>query len=340
MARQPHRPDEHEHHRQHHDAHELGALSRQFESHGRLDAVSPGRLADGRPDPGGVSYGPYQMTSQTVDRHGVVHNGGTVSGFLAGDGAQWAKDFGNHRPGTPEFSKDWVRVAHRDGDAFLGAQETYLGKTHFQPFCDRFQEATGVDLRERSLAVQNAAFSSAIQHGGNDHRVANHMVEDAKHHGAAVRQMTDAQLVDGMYDAREKIAGHGTVGHRYAQERHAAHAMLDHEARERNRDAFAVPELQGTHGQGAGTQRVETHVEGKLLTPLERPDAAVPGADAFAVPMEVLQKAIEGSNAGAADPRPADRNDREPGPAGRQPSERKDDDDRRSPADWHNLPVR
>ncbi|NMC34711.1 MAG: hypothetical protein GYA36_19990 [Veillonellaceae bacterium] len=55
----------------------LGALSQKYESNG-----DPGRVSSGVGDPGGVSYGAYQMTSK---------GGGTVARFLKSDAASpWA----------------------------------------------------------------------------------------------------------------------------------------------------------------------------------------------------------------------------------------------------------
>jgi hypothetical protein len=50
-------------------------------------------------------------------------------------------------------------LAYRVNPSFFaaGSQEEYLEHTHFQPFYDQFEKVTGIDLRERPLAVQNAA---------------------------------------------------------------------------------------------------------------------------------------------------------------------------------------
>jgi len=56
----------------------LGALSAEFESGGR----GPGTVSSGKGDPGGVSYGIYQLSSKA----------GTVAGFLSGEGAPWGAE--------------------------------------------------------------------------------------------------------------------------------------------------------------------------------------------------------------------------------------------------------
>lgn len=68
----------------------LGALSERFESGGR----GPGTISGGESDPGGVSYGTYQLASRT----------GTAARFLANEGARWAQDFAGYVPGSENFS--------------------------------------------------------------------------------------------------------------------------------------------------------------------------------------------------------------------------------------------
>jgi hypothetical protein len=232
MSEQPH----------HHElsGHELGQLAARFEAGGRLDAVSHGRDATGRADPGGISYGPYQMTSQTVVRREgggreIKHDGGTVQRFLHSDeGKPWAHEFANQKPGDEGFGDTWKQIAKRDKDDFRAANDEFIKRTHNDPFVQRFQEVTGVDLRDRSPALQQAAFSTSVQHGGSDRRFAHAVEHKASELGVAADKLTDRQICDAIYDERERAAGKGVVGNRYEREREQAHDLIE-------RDRFRSP---------------------------------------------------------------------------------------------------
>ena len=68
----------------------LGELSAKYETGGR----GPGTVSTGSGDPGGVSYGSYQMATKM----------GTVARFVAQTGFQWAADFTGLTPGTAPFT--------------------------------------------------------------------------------------------------------------------------------------------------------------------------------------------------------------------------------------------
>src|ERR1044071_2404337 len=75
----------------------LGELSAKYETGGR----GPGTVSTGAGDPGGVSYGSYQMATKM----------GTVARFIAQAGFPWAKDFQGLAPGTAQFTAVWKRIA-------------------------------------------------------------------------------------------------------------------------------------------------------------------------------------------------------------------------------------
>ncbi len=75
----------------------LGALSERYESGGR----GPGTVSTGVGDPGGVSYGLYQLATRT----------GTAAAFVAAEGKRWAADFAGRTPGSAAFTAAWKAVA-------------------------------------------------------------------------------------------------------------------------------------------------------------------------------------------------------------------------------------
>ena len=108
----------------------LGSLSEHFESGGR----GPGAVSGGVGDPGGVSYGTYQLSSRT----------GTAARFIASEGAAWAQDFGKFAPGSASFSRCWREVAEREPDAFGEAQHAFIERTHYRPAVAKVIEQTGL----------------------------------------------------------------------------------------------------------------------------------------------------------------------------------------------------
>ncbi len=130
----------------------LGALSEQFESGGR----GAGTVSSGAGDPGGVSYGIYQLASKT----------GTVATFIKTEGATWAADFRSAVPGSEAFSKIWRAVAARDPEEFAEAQHAFIERTHYRPAVAAVLKATGLDLDTRHRAVRDVVWSVAVQHGG------------------------------------------------------------------------------------------------------------------------------------------------------------------------------
>lgn len=130
--------------------HRLGSLSERFESGGR----GPGAVSTGRGDPGGVSYGLYQLASRT----------GAVAAFLAAEGARWAGEFGGSAPGTPRFSALWRAVAGLEPAAFAAAQHAFVERTHYRPVVAAVRAETGLDLSARAGALRDVCWSCAVQH--------------------------------------------------------------------------------------------------------------------------------------------------------------------------------
>ena len=151
-------------------AKELGSLSARYETSGRgVSTVSTGIGRGGRPDPGGVSYGSYQLTSQTPLRINgktvIVYDGGNVAIFLENEGAPWASKFGTLAPGSKTFSDIWRKIAASDPLGLHAAEHEFIKRTHYDPAAERIQAATGVDINTLPAAVQDVLWSTAVQHG-------------------------------------------------------------------------------------------------------------------------------------------------------------------------------
>lgn len=130
----------------------LGKLSEQFESGGR----GAGTVSSGRGDPGGVSYGIYQLASRT----------GTAARFVESEGEPWRHEFAGNAPGSNAFSAAWRAIAKREPAAFAHAQHAYIERTHYRPAVEAVRARTGLNLDQRHQAVRDATWSVAVQHGG------------------------------------------------------------------------------------------------------------------------------------------------------------------------------
>jgi hypothetical protein len=130
----------------------LGELSAKYETGGR----GPGTVSTGSGDPGGVSYGSYQMATKM----------GTVARFIAQAGFQWAKDFLGLTPGTAPFTACWKRIAVAETAAFQSAQHAFIKKTHYDLLAAKILNDDGLDVNKCSRAVQDVVWSTAVQHGG------------------------------------------------------------------------------------------------------------------------------------------------------------------------------
>src|SRR5215217_2256259 len=132
-------------------ADELGILSAKYETGGR----GPGVVSSGAGDYGGVSYGSYQMATNT----------GTVKSFVTQSGFPWRQDFQNFAPGTADFSACWKRIAANQTDAFQKCQHEYIKQTHYDRLVIKILSEDNVDINTRSGALQNVVWSTAVQHG-------------------------------------------------------------------------------------------------------------------------------------------------------------------------------
>ncbi len=200
----------------------LGGLSARYESGGR----GPGTVSTGQGDPGGVSYGTYQMAT----------NRGTPQDFMARQGSAWP-ELAGRTPGTPAFGAAWQDAARRDPEGFGAAQHAYIKATHFDPQAALIRKQTGTDVSARSPALQDVVWSTAVQHGGGTQIVVR-AIRKVAAEGGSLR--SDADLIRAIYAERGRKGPDGrlrqfpkasakvqaAVAARYAREERDALAML------------------------------------------------------------------------------------------------------------------
>ena len=130
----------------------LGELSAKYETGGR----GPGTVSTGAGDPGGVSYGSYQMASKM----------GVPTRFVTQSGFPWLADFQNLKAGTAPFTACWKRIAAAETDAFQRAQHAFIKKSHYDLLAAKVLNDDGLDVNTRCRALQDVIWSTAVQHGG------------------------------------------------------------------------------------------------------------------------------------------------------------------------------
>jgi murein DD-endopeptidase MepM/ murein hydrolase activator NlpD len=205
----------------------LGTLSAKYETGGR----GPGVVSTGAGDPGGVSYGSYQMATKM----------GVPQKFVKQPGFPWLTDFQNLTAGTADFTACWKRIATSETDAFQKCQHEYIKKTHYDLLAAKILSDDGLDVNTRSRALQDVVWSTAVQHGG-----ATSMVHKALANVSCAR--TDAgfeeQLIRAIYAERGRKKPDGNlvyfsksspnvqkgVANRFKNELNDALAMLAKEA--------------------------------------------------------------------------------------------------------------
>jgi len=161
----------------------IGILSEKYEGGG------VGTISTGAGDSGGVSYGQFQLATNT----------GSVAAFveylLSRD--DYGRDYGNvlarFEPGTMEFSAEWLALAETDPEGFAALNEDYVMPRYFDAALTVAQEhGLPVDLPDALKAV---LFSNAIQHGPQN---AGELVADCYDPDPAewIRKIYNAKIID------------------------------------------------------------------------------------------------------------------------------------------------
>jgi hypothetical protein len=158
----------------------LGSTSAKYESGNRgVMAIS-----SGKGDPGGASYGKYQLASKT----------GTLQRYLKDSG--YDKQFAGLAPGSKEFNAKWRELGKSD-PKFAESQHDFIKKTHYDPAA-KYAASLGFNMNNRGM--QDAVWSASVQHGG----VKRLLAMAAATPGWA--QMSDEQKLRTFYSVRAQYA--------------------------------------------------------------------------------------------------------------------------------------
>ena len=134
----------------------IASLSAKYESHG-----NPGVVSSGSGDLGGVSYGSYQLASNT----------GAVDSFL-----EWAKGYSNDALAnyarelskfpinSQEFKNLWRNIGDVDPDGFQELQNAYIMDHYYEAAASALRN-NYFEINKHSIAMKAVLFSRSVQYG-------------------------------------------------------------------------------------------------------------------------------------------------------------------------------
>lgn len=170
----------------------LGKLSEKYESGGR----GPGTVSTGKGDPGGVSYGTYQLASKI----------GRADEFVK---KYYPKEFEGLKGGTPEFTKVWKELAAKDPKALHANEHAFIKETHYDPQVRKLDKELKLDVTKRSAAFRDVIWSVAVHHGPNTDVVtaaAKPLIEKKP-----IGEVTDEELLRAIYAERGRKGADGKL---------------------------------------------------------------------------------------------------------------------------------
>jgi ABC-type transporter Mla subunit MlaD len=203
------------------DPNALGSLSSRYESNGKPGAI-------GHDSTGGWSYGSYQIAANTGTMDNYMNylknnNPDQYEKLQAAGGAAAAKR------GDPAFKDAWKELSSSD-PAFGQSQHDFIKATHYDKAADRL-DGLGLDVNNRSKALQDVVWSTSVQHGaGGSQSMFNKALA-----GRDPNSMSDEEIINALYDERSKTniyfksstpAVQSSVGQRFNRERQDALSML------------------------------------------------------------------------------------------------------------------
>lgn len=124
----------------------------------------PGTVSTGAGDLGGVSYGIFQLASNTGAVQSFIDWGVTY----ADEGlAHYAELLGELEIGSGQFNRAWRYIAEQDRAGFEELQTAYAAETYYWPAIAALQ-GEGYDPEKLSEALRAVVFSRAVQYGAGN----------------------------------------------------------------------------------------------------------------------------------------------------------------------------
>lgn len=135
----------------------LGDLSASYESNG-----DPGAISSGEQDPGGKSYGAYQLASKV----------GSLERFLAwmrnntdNVTRQYGEALAKYELTSEAFDAMWREIAALDGETFFMQQHRYIEAAYYRPAAGLLAEAAYNVEQNHYDVMRDVVWSRAVQYG-------------------------------------------------------------------------------------------------------------------------------------------------------------------------------
>jgi glutaredoxin len=125
----------------------IGKISSKYES-----GNNPGSVSTGKNDKGGISYGSYQLST----------NSGNADEFVKQ--SSFKDNFKGLKSGTKEFGEKWKEIANdpKNVDKFSAEQHDFISKKNYLPALDKAKKM-GYNVEDKGVA--ESIWSLSMQHG-------------------------------------------------------------------------------------------------------------------------------------------------------------------------------
>lgn len=230
---------------------ELGGLSHKYE------AGSPGTIGEGS----GGSYGSWQIIAGNIPEF--------LEKYLAQSNPEYYERLKSAGPvGGAAFNDEWRAIAAEDPEGFEAVQHRYIADTHYGKQVKKILAESGVDITQMSRGVQEAVWSTAVQHGPATNIITRAIDRLGGADNIDLTEAVQKALIDAIYDVRMGYAANNegvapeTLWARWEQERADAKAIIMREYEEKPKSAqgptnpFHLPrtleEARGTSVPGVG----------------------------------------------------------------------------------------
>jgi hypothetical protein len=171
----------------------LGSLSEKYESGNR----GPATVSTGVGDPGGVSYGTYQLASKI----------GRADEFVK---KHYPDEFKGLKGGTEEFTKQWKELAEKDADGLRKKEHQFIRETHYDPQVTKLAKDLKLDVSKRSAVFRDVVWSTAVQHGPNTDAIVV-AVKSLLTGGTKLDDVSDEALIKAIYSERGRKTEDGKL---------------------------------------------------------------------------------------------------------------------------------
>ncbi|NNF34966.1 MAG: hypothetical protein HKN68_12710 [Saprospiraceae bacterium] len=133
------------------ESYKIGKLSKTWESGNQ----GPGTISNTPGDPGGKSYGIYQISSRQD----------YLSDFLNNEGIKFHSFFHGLPIASKDFDSAWKSVAAVYPKEFAELQHNFIERTHYEIFIERIDPKLKFEIENYSPVLQDVLWSTVVQHG-------------------------------------------------------------------------------------------------------------------------------------------------------------------------------